>query len=214
MRAEIEFLLAHAGRYLARAPKAADILSAFAGLRPLVKSGVGKTSKLSRSHRIVTAASGLVSIIGGKWTTSRLMGEDTVNHAATAGGLAAKVSTTKTLRLHGWREAGDDRTALAEYGSDAEELCALCEKMGDKPLRPSLPYGAGQVVWAVRREMARTVGDVLSRRLRALMLDARAAVETAPEVARIMALELGRDADWEKRQVEGFGEVAKGYLEG
>jgi len=66
----------------------------------------------------------------------------------------------------------------------------------------------------VRREMARSVGDVLSRRLRALMLDARAAVEMAPEVARTMALELSRDADWEKRQVEGFREVAKGYLVG
>lgn len=214
LREEIEFLLAHAGRYLARAPKAADILSAFAGLRPLVKSGVGKTSKLSRSHRIVTASSGLVSIIGGKWTTSRLMGEDTVNHAALAGGLAVKASPTKMLRLHGWREAGDGRTALAEYGCDAGELRDLCEKAGDKPLHPRLPYSAGQVVWAVRREMARSVADVLSRRLRALMLDARAAVEMTPEVAHIMALELSRDEAWEKRQVEGFREVARGYLVG
>jgi glycerol-3-phosphate dehydrogenase len=142
------------------------------------------------------------------------MGEDTVNHAALAGGLEAKTSTTKTLRLHGWREAGEDRTALAEYGSDAGELRALCEKAGEKLLHPRLPYSAGQVVWAVRREMARTVGDMLSRRLRALMLDARAAIEMAPEVARIMALELGRDADWEKRQVEGFRELARGYLVG
>ena len=82
-----------------RGPSLEDVLSAFAGLRPLVKSGVGKTSKLSRSHRIVVASSGLVSIIGGKWTTSRLMAEDTINQAALVGGLAVKPSPTKTLRL-------------------------------------------------------------------------------------------------------------------
>src|SRR5271170_302671 len=122
LRMEIEFLLAHAARYIAHAPTAADILSAFAGLRPLVKGGVVTTSKLSRSHRIVVASSGLVSIIGGKWTTSRLMAEDTVNRVAMIGGLAARLSPTKTLRLHGWRETGNGKPALAEYGSDAGEL--------------------------------------------------------------------------------------------
>jgi glycerol-3-phosphate dehydrogenase len=212
LETEIEFLLAHAARYLAQAPRAADILSAFAGLRPLVKSGVGKTSKLSRSHQIVTAPSGLVSIIGGKWTTSRLMAEDAVNQAAIIGGLAARSSPTKTLRLHGWRETSNDKPNLAEYGSDAEELLAGCESAGDKPLHPHLPYCAGQVVWAVRREMARTLEDVLSRRLRALPLDARAAVEMAPQVAHIMALELGRTEDWEKQQISYFRELALRHL--
>ncbi len=212
LQVEIEFLLAHAARYLARAPTAADILSAFAGLRPLVKGGVGKTSKLSRSHQVVVAPSGLVSLIGGKWTTSRLMAEDTVNQAAMVGGLAARSSPTKTLRLHGWREAGDGKPELAEYGSDAEELIALCEKAGDQLLHPRLPCHAGQVHWAVRQEMARTVEDVLSRRLRALVLDAQAAMEMAPQVARIMAAEMGRDEAWEKRQISDFRELAQHYL--
>ena len=212
LRMEIEFLLAHAARYLAHAPTTADILSAFAGLRPLVKSGVGKTSKLSRSHQIMVASSGLVSLIGGKWTTSRLMAEDTVNHAAATGGLAPRLSLTKTLRLHGWREAGNDKPKLAEYGSDAGELLAICERTGDKTLHPHLSYCAGQVVWAVRREMARTIEDVLSRRLRALPLDARAAVEMAPQVAHIMALALGRDEDWEKQQMSNFRELALRHL--
>ncbi len=212
LRPEIEFLLSHAARYLAKAPVAADILSAFAGLRPLVKAGVGKTSKLSRSHRVVVAPSGLVSIIGGKWTTSRLMAEDTVNQAAMAGGLAARQSSTKTLRLHGWREADDTRPELVEYGTDAAKLAALCENAGDKPLHPRLPYRLGQVHWAVRQEMARTVEDVLSRRLRALPLDARAALEMAPEVARVLAVELGRDADWERRQTAHFQELARHHL--
>jgi len=212
LRLEIEFLLAHAARYLARAPVAADILSAFAGLRPLVKSGVRKTSKLSRSHQVVVAPSGLVSLIGGKWTTSRLMAEDTVNQAASVGGLAAQLSSTKTLRLHGWREAGDSKPEFAEYGADSVELVVLCKKVGDTLLHPRLPYRVGQVHWAVRQEMARTVEDVLSRRLRALMLDAQAAVEMAPQVARIMAVELGRNEAWEKRQISDFLELAKHYL--
>ena len=212
LRVEIEFLLAHAARYLAKAPTAADILSAFAGLRPLIKSGAGKTSKLSRSHQVVVAPSGLVSLIGGKWTTSRLMAEDTVDKAASAGGLAARSSPTKTLRLHGWREAGDGKSELAEYGSDATELLALCENDGNKLLHLRLPYSNGQVIWAVRQEMARTLEDVLSRRLRALPLDARAAIEMAPQVAHLMATELGRDEDWKKQQVLKFSELARPYL--
>jgi glycerol-3-phosphate dehydrogenase len=212
LRLEIEFILAHAARYLAKAPSAADILSAFAGLRPLVKDGVGKTSKLSRSHQVVVAPSGLVSLIGGKWTTSRLMAEDTVNQAVAAGGLVVRSSPTKTLRLHGWREAGDGELELAEYGFDAKALMTLCENAGGKPLHPRLSYRAGQVVWAVRQEMARTLEDVLSRRLRALPLDARAASEMAPQVAHIMAMELGRDEDWKKQQVLKFSELARHYL--
>ncbi len=212
LKVEIEFLLAHAARYLAKTPTAVDILSAFAGLRPLVKGGVGKTSKLSRSHQVVIAPSGLVSLIGGKWTTSRLMAEDAVNQAAAAGGLTARLSPTKTLRLHGWSESSGDKPALAEYGSDATELLALCESVSDKLLHPRLPYRIGQVHWAVRQEMARTVEDVLSRRLRALPLDARAAVEMAPQVAHILAAELGRDEDWERQQVADFRELALHYL--
>lgn len=212
LQIEIEFLLSHAARYLAQAPVPKDILSTFAGLRPLVKGGVGKSSKLSRSHQVVVAPSGLVSLIGGKWTTSRLMAEDAVNHAADVGGLAARVSPTKTLRLHGWRDAGDGQPELAEYGSDAEALIALGEDVGGKPLHPRLPYCVSQVYWAARHEMARTVEDVLSRRLRALPLDAQAAIEMAPQVAHILAAELGHDEDWARRQVLEFRELALRYL--
>jgi glycerol-3-phosphate dehydrogenase len=212
LQVEIEFLLAHAARYLANVPTAKDILSAFAGLRPLVKSGAGKTSKLSRSHQVVVALSGLVSLVGGKWTTSRLMAEDTVNQAARIGGLATRSSPTRTLRLHGWRKTDNDKPELAEYGSDAEELIALGETVGEKLLHPRLPYCVRQVHWAVRQEMARTVEDVLSRRLRALPLDAQAAMEMAPQVARILAVELGRDEDWERQQVSNFRKLALHYL--
>lgn len=211
LREEVEFLLAHAARYLAKPPAAADILSAFAGLRPLVKDGAGKSSKLSRSHRVVIAPSGLVSLLGGKWTTSRLMAEDTVNQAAVIGGLEARPSPTKTLRLHGWSDASGVKPELAEYGSDAEAVVAVSKQAGDKLLHPRLPYRVGQVHWAVRQEMARTVEDVLSRRLRALPLDARAVSEMAPEVAHILAAELGRDDAWKKSQVAAFQKLAQQY---
>ena len=236
LRDEIEFLLAHAARQLARKPGAADILSAFAGLRPLVKTDAGKpTSALSRSHRVVVSPSGLVSITGGKWTTYRQMAEDTMDQAATIGGLPPRPSPTANLKLHGCpsdssmlgRRRGDESQIekksetphvvsydFDEHGVDANEVRALCKSApdGDEPLHPRLPYRAGEVRWAVRHEMARTLEDVLSRRLRALLLDARASIEMSPRVARIMAEELGRDAAWENRQVAAFGELAEGYL--
>ena len=128
------------------------------------------------------------------------------------GGLPARLSPTKTLRLHGWCEAGNDKPELAGYGSDAGELTALFKNGGDQLLHPRLPCHVGQVLWAVRQEMARTVADVLSRRLRALVLDAPAAIEMAPQVARLMAAELGRDGAWEKQQVSDFRALARSYL--
>ena len=82
----------------------------------------------------------------------------------------------------------------------------------EKPLHPQLPYTGVEVIWAVRREMARRIEDVLARRTRALFLDARAAVEMAPEVARLMAIELGKDGIWEREQIVSFGKIAEGYL--
>jgi glycerol-3-phosphate dehydrogenase len=79
-------------------------------------------------------------------------------------------------------------------------------------LHPGLPYLRGEVVWAVRNEMARTVDDVLARRLRALLLDARAAIECAEETAGLMADELGMDETWIEQQVADFREMAGGYL--
>ena len=81
-----------------------------------------------------------------------------------------------------------------------------------QPLHPRLPYRRGQVVWAARHEMARTVEDVLARRTRALLLDARAEIEAAPVVARLMAAELGRDGAWATAQVEAYTAIAQGYV--
>ena len=211
---EIDFLLEHAGRYLTRDPQPSDVLSVFVGLRPLVKGNAesGPTAALSRDHTLVVSDAGLVTITGGKWTTYRKMGADTVDRAAKVGGLPERSSTTKELRLHGWAEVPVD-APFAVYGSDADALRAvIAEQPGwEQQLHPDLPYVAGEVVWAARYELARTVEDVLARRTRALFLNARASVEIAPQVAALLAHELGCDKTWEQAQVAAFGEVAAGY---
>jgi glycerol-3-phosphate dehydrogenase len=213
---EIESVLKHARRYLSRDPNPDDVLSTFAGLRPLIKvpsSDARKTSVIPRDHKITVSPRGLVTVTGGKWTTYRHMGEETVDCAVRVASLPKSPSETETMRLRGWTEATDDQS-LTVYGADApavEEIVASSPELSEL-LHPALPYRAGEVVWAVRHEMARTVEDVLSRRLRALLLDARASAACAPMVARLIARELARDAAWESTQVETFRALAKGYL--
>jgi glycerol-3-phosphate dehydrogenase len=216
LEAEIDFLLAHVARYLNKRPQPSDILTTFAGLRPLLRGQGGlATAKLSREHAVIVSSAGLVTITGGKWTTYRRMGTDAVNQAAQAGGLAPRPAATVELKLHGWKEAGgDDDEAMVVYGSDAQ---ALANVLSEKPewserLHPRLPYRAGEVVWAARHEAARTIVDMLARRTRGLFLDARASIEAAPIVGAILAAELMRDEAWQMRQVESFRKLASGYL--
>jgi glycerol-3-phosphate dehydrogenase len=191
------------------------VLSVFAGIRPLVRSDTGgDTASLARDHTLLVESSGLVTIAGGKWTTYRKMGEDTVAAAAQIAGLDDRPSVTGTLHLHGWREDIGADAPLQVYGSDA---AALEQMLAENPawrelLHPALPYVAGEVVWGVRYEAARTVEDVLARRTRALLLDARASIAAAPKVAELMAQELGKDCAWQEAQVTAFAVLARGYL--
>jgi len=214
--AEVAYLLDHAGRYFAAKPKLGDVRSAFAGLRPLVgKGGAGRTASLSREHAVFVSDSGLVTITGGKWTTYRRMGLDAVDRAAEVGGLARAASTTEALRLHGWT-AGATDGPFASYGSDAPELEALVAGRPDwgEPIHPGLPDRRVEVIWAARRELARSVEDVLARRTRSLFLDARASLEAAPAVAALLAGESGADPAWQEAQVRSFRDLALGYLPG
>jgi glycerol-3-phosphate dehydrogenase len=212
---EIEFMLDTARLYLEKKPARSDILSTFAGIRPLASAGgATNTAALSRDHTIHIDQSGLVSIAGGKWTTYRNMAEDCVDQAAMLAGLPEQPSVTKELSIHGYHPSAEIFGTLQLYGADASFIGNLIQNDAGLAvqLHPDLPIRAAQVIWAAREEMARTVEDVLARRTRALFLNARAAVMMAPRVAQLMAHELRRDAAWEREQVREFGELAKGYM--
>jgi glycerol-3-phosphate dehydrogenase len=214
---ELDFLIEHAGRYLVKDPTEDDVLSAFAGIRPLVTNPTdpaGDTSEISREHVLHISNNGLVTISGGKWTTYRKMAEDTIDQAATLADVDEQPSVTKNLHIHGWHEHAEQFGELSQYGSDAPGLRGL---MRDRPeleekLHEDLPMRAAQVVWGARHEMARTVEDVLSRRTRSLLLNAQASIDVAPKVAELMAQEMGKDDAWVEEQVEAFTDLAEGYL--
>ncbi len=212
---EVDFLLRHCARYLTRDPQADDVLSVFAGLRPLVRSGSDEsTAEISRDHSVSVSRSGLVTIAGGKWTTYRKMAQDTIDQAALVGGLATRPCVTSEINAHGYHAHAERFGRLAPYGSDATsiEQLAAADPECAALLHPSFEHRACEVVWAAREEMARTVSDVLSRRTRMLLLDARASIDAAPKVAAILARELGHDERWERQQVADYAERARGYL--
>jgi glycerol-3-phosphate dehydrogenase len=204
---------------MAKDPTRADVLGVYAGQRPLVhRGGTENSSKsISRSHEVVVSNSGLVSIMGGKWTTFRKMAEDTMEHAVEVGMLESRSCITESLHLHGWMDREDPKLPQDHvrryYGSDAAAVDAIAAERPElaEQLHPNITYRGAEVVWAVRNEMALTVEDVLARRTRSLLLDARASMEVAPLVASIMAAELGKDENWQKEQVEHYRELASGY---
>ena len=216
MPSEKHFLLDHIARYFGRRPAAGEILSMWSGLRPLVRQGEGKTSQLSRDHTVLVSLSGLITVVGGKWTTYRRMGQDTIDRAAEIASLAKSPSRTAELKLHGYTEAHAPEVSEWErvYGSDITQLEKLSvdDAQLNELLHPRLPFRRREVVWAVRYEMARTIEDVLARRTRALFMDAQAAIDAAPAVASIMAKELKRDDAWAAGSLAKFTAAARGYI--
>ena len=213
---EESFLEDHIRKYLGRGVTQRDVLSVWSGLRPLVKSGNAATAKISRDHKVLVAGNGMVTVVGGKWTTYRRMGQDTIDKAAEIGGLTPRPSRTETLPLHG--AAGSTAAAFGEweavYGSDADAVRALsdADPAMAKSLDQALPYRMRDAVWAVRHEMARTTEDVLARRLRALFLNAAAALRMAPAVAAMLGRELGREDVAVRADLAAFETVAQGYV--
>ncbi|WP_418992676.1 FAD-dependent oxidoreductase [Alistipes sp.] len=216
LREEIDFILSTAGRYMNPAPTYADILSVFAGQRPLAapKKEGRSTKELSRSHKIIVSDNGLVTITGGKWTSYRLMAEDTVDRAIEVAELPRRKCVTKKLPIHGYRKNPDLTNHLYVYGSDEEKIRELIRQRPELGERLSQKYGytLAEVVWAVREEMALTVEDVLARRVRLLFVDAREALAAAPVAARLMARELAEDEAWIDREVENFAGLVKNYI--
>lgn len=213
---EVSYLIEHANRYLAKRVEPSDVLSTFAGIRPLVAppGSSGDTSDIARDHQLHVSTSGLVTISGGKWTTYRQMAEDTIDRAIAQGALSHSPSTTGSLRLHGAHDNADQFGDLSAYGADAPALQALMEERPElePPLDDRLPIRGAQVVWAAREEMARTVEDVLARRTRCLLLNAEASIDIAPRVAELLAEERGRPASWAEAQVDAFTDTARDYM--
>ncbi|MCJ7757979.1 MAG: glycerol-3-phosphate dehydrogenase/oxidase [Gillisia sp.] len=212
---EIDFILNTAARYLTKAPKRSDVLSVFAGLRPLAAStGEGKkTKEISRSHKIFESESGLLTIVGGKWTTFRKMGEDLVDKTEKIKVWPHIETKTKHLKIHGYKENVNYENPLYFYGSDENDLLKLAKQDGMSDLiSTSLKVINAQVVWAVRYEMARTVEDFLARRTRCQLLDARESIKMAPQVAKLMAAELGEDQAWQIDQVKKYTQVTSNYI--
>ena len=215
-REEVDFILETAGRYLEKKPQRSDVKSVFAGLRPLAapKHDGGKTKEISRSHKIIKSDSGLITVIGGKWTTYRQMGKEIIDKANKSLQIAKIKSVTEELAIHGFKENVDFSDPLYFYGSDLKyinELIKLEPKLNDW-LSESLKIKKAQVIFACRNEMARTVEDVLARRTRALFLDAAESIRMAPFVAEVLASERNKDELWKNSQIEIFTKLANRYL--
>jgi glycerol-3-phosphate dehydrogenase len=212
---EVDFILQTVKQYLVKAPERNNVLSVFAGLRPLAapQTATSSTKEISRDHKLIVSDSGLITITGGKWTTYRKMAEDTINKAVEVGSLKYVPCSTHHQKIYGHTTSlmGDH---LDVYGIDAEKIRETIKNNPSlsKPLVENLPYTEAEVIWAVQNEMARTVEDVLARRLRILFLDAKAALIAAPKVAELMAAKLQYNEEWEHTQLKSFTKLANQYM--
>ena len=212
---EIRFILQTAQKYLVKPPERKDVLCIFAGLRPLaaVHDNSEATKEISRRHKIILSSSKLLTITGGKWTTYRLMAEETINKAIRAGILKKRRCVTSDLALS--KPCSDiSENRLEIYGDQWKEILNLVDedpRLGEI-IDHRFPFMKAEIVWILRNEMVVTIEDVLARRTRALFLDARASAEIAPVIADIMAEELGFDENWKRQQVNDFNILVGNYI--
>ncbi|MDB9823643.1 glycerol-3-phosphate dehydrogenase/oxidase [Flavobacteriaceae bacterium] len=210
---EIQFILDNAGMYMTTPPSRDDIKSVFSGLRPLAapENDGSATKEISRHHKVIVSTSGLVSILGGKWTTYRKMAEDIINTAQSVGGLPERGCITHNLPVHGYDYNSDWTNPLHVYGVDIDKIIKL-DLEGNTSLSKEVHLTKNQVIWAIREEMAMTVEDVLARRTRVLFLNASESLILAPTVAAIMGKEMGKDSSWIATQIENYTTLTQNYL--
>ncbi len=190
---EIDFIIHHANKYLSKTITKNDVLSAFAGLRPLIKQkDVSSTAVLRRDHTILISESKLITVSGGKWTTYRKMAEDVIWRIADVAGLPQKKCITQTLRIGGT----DDDKKIYEHDF----------------LQTNVHLSENDIVYFIEKEMAMTVEDVLARRIRLLFLNADAARAAAPAVAKQMMEILHKNKQWMDQQIVEFNQLALQYL--
>ena len=225
---DVEYLLRHVNRYMSCNLTRKDIISVWAGYRPLVRAKeAAASSKLSRTHAVVEGPEGMVSIIGGKLTTYRRMAQDVVDRVDTLDG-NPHAHITEHLGLSGakgWEQAQAKAQQLGSalglapdilkrlnlYGANQLALLELAAREPQLAARivADLPYILAEVVYACRYEMALTLDDVLARRTRILLEDWAQGVDAAPTVARLMAAELGWDDAERERQIAQYNQVVE-----
>jgi glycerol-3-phosphate dehydrogenase len=228
-REEAEYLLRHLGRYLSREFQLSDIVSAMVGLRPLVRSADTRdTRKIARDYEIEIGGSGLISVLGGKWTVYRAMAEDAVNAVQQAVTGRVTACATRTHPLIGSVSGSEDGHAgeadsLAEahritrktahhlvqkFGTCAGRVLDLAREDPSllSPLVEGSPQIEAEVLYSIREEMAISIEDVLSRRLGLQYFDWRLAVRAAPAVARLLARELGWGSAHARNEIDSYTE--------
>lgn len=212
---EISFILKTAEKYLIKSPRRKDILCIFSGLRPLAADPDNPTStkEVSRRHKITLSSSGLLTIIGGKWTTYRRMAEDTINKAIKSGFLEKRKCVTSTLMLSKktFINSSDRLHIYGDGSSEIDELINENPGLG-VPMDPRLPYTKAEIIWICRNEMPFSIEDILARRTRALFLNARASSDIAGEVAFMMAREFGLSSKWQELEIESYNRLVMNYI--
>lgn len=218
-RTELDFLLEGANSALKTDLRPEDVVGSIAGCRPLVGTAGGKTVEMKRNHEIRVAADGLITIVGGKLTTSRHMAEETIDAASKILG-RKKACSTKTAYLLG--AAGYDPQAILasgglsahlgeRYGTEAHFVSDIIQADFSlvKPIVEGLPYTEAEVVYAVRHELASTVDDVLSRRIRARLMARDASAAAAERVGEILQQELRLQPEQVAKQVASYQAAIK-----
>jgi len=210
---EINFILENASAYMTKKPLRKDVKSIFAGLRPLAatEGNNESTKEVSRHHKIMVSTSGLVSVLGGKWTTYRKIAEDAVNTLQLVGGFSDRKCNTENLPVLGNDFKADFDDPYYVYGTEASKIKALNPKLAEKSLSDTLFITENQVIWAIQEEMAITLEDVLARRTRCLFLDAYETEKIAPQVAEIMRKILKKDSQWAEAEMKKFNLILKKY---
>ena len=211
---EITFILSNASQYMTRKPKREDVKSVFAGLRPLAaqQGNSTQTKEVSRHHKVNVSTSGLISVLGGKWTTYRKMGEDTINTAALVGGLKEQKCKTKKLLLHGHDENTDINDPLNVYGADRHKIVSMGKPQDNNSLSDKFYISKNLILWGIENEMAIHIEDVLARRVRCLFLDAKETLRIAPKVAEIMAAALNKEDQWIVQELKEFNTITQNYI--
>lgn len=215
LESEIEFIIKNMNNYLDIKITKNDILSVYSGIRPLIVDPKEKknTSKISRNDKIFVSDSNLITIAGGKYTTYRKMAEKVLKRAIEENLIPDSTSITENFKLHGYIER-EEALKIPEYfrayGSDFEYLSQM--KDFNKKIHTDLPLNEAQITFAIEFEQAKTVEDILSRRTRLLLFNAKATIESTPKVAEIMMHKLSKSKEWKTEQIKSFKDIATKYL--